>query len=67
MVKESKSSIASTKKEADTNKTKHRNHKHPSKPFLPPKIIRITQLTKQINQGQYPNRKTLRNKYSQGK
>ena len=34
-----------------TQKKKQRNHKNPNKHLIPPKIIKMTQLTKQINQG----------------
>ena len=34
-----------------TKKKKHINHKRPQKQLLPPKLIKMTQLAKQINQG----------------
>ena len=34
-----------------THSTKHRNQKHPKKHLIPPKEIKMTQLTERINQG----------------
>ena len=34
-----------------TLSTKQRNHKHQRKQFIPPKTIKMTQLTKQVNPG----------------
>ena len=48
-------SITSTKNKIDTFKKqinhtkKQRNHKNPNKHLIPPKMIKMTQLTKQIN------------------
>ena len=49
MIKEANAYITSTKNKIDTQKKI--NHKHSQKKLLPSKIIIMTQLTKQINQG----------------
>ena len=38
-----------------TQNTKQRIHKHPQKQLIPPKIIKMTQLTRQINKSLFQN------------